>query len=437
MLFYFNEKSLDLFREELIVLAEGGKQFECEMPIRTLTGEVKILDMHLAVVKGYEDTLSNILVSLIDITERKINEEKLIKSREEWIETFDLIPDMITILDKKNKILRANKAATERLGTSKQNILGSHCFQCVHGKQESPVFCPHSLMLKDGKEHMVDFYEEHLGIDMLISVTPIYDDNKNITGSIHIARDITERKKMENELKQKNIELQEINATKDKFFKIIAHDLKNPFISLLGASELLYENAHKYNSDKIAKLTKILNDSAKSGYDMLLNMLEWSRSQAGSMVFQPVEINFKDQITKNHKNLIEHACSKKINLKFEIASDMHVYADKNMLDTILRNLVSNALKFTPSGGEVIVSSKKENGFVIISIKDTGVGINKSDFDKLFKTDIKFSNPGTEHEEGTGLGLLLCKEFVEKHEGKIWVESEVDKGSTFYFSLKEN
>jgi len=435
MLFYFNEKSLDVFREELIILAEGGKQFECEMPIRTLTGDIKILEMHLVVVKGYENTLSNVLVSLIDITERKINEEKLIRSREEWIETFDLIPDMITILDNKNKILRANKAATEKLGTSKQNILGSHCFQCVHGKQESPSYCPHALMQKDGKEHIADFYEENLGMDMLVSVTPIFDNNNNITGSIHIARDISDRKRMENELKQKNIELQEINATKDKFFKIIAHDLKNPFISLLGASELLHENAYKYNSDKIAKLTKILNDSAKSGYDMLLNMLEWSRSQAGSMIFQPEKINLIEQIHKNHQNLIEHACSKKINLSFEIAVDMQVYADKNMLDTILRNLVSNALKFTPTGGEVIVSSKKENSLVIISVKDTGVGIKESDFDKLFRTDIKFSNPGTEHEVGTGLGLLLCKEFVEKHGGKIWIESEVDKGSTFYFSLQ--
>jgi len=242
------------------------------------------------------------------------------------------------------------------------------------------------------------------------------------------------QKEAEEALKEKNSELVELNATKDKFFKIIAHDMKNPFISLLGASELLYENAHKYDSDKIAKLTKILNDSAKSGYDMLLNLLEWAKSQAGSMIFQPEKINLKELINKNLSNLIEYASGKKINLNFDIASDMQIYADKNMLETILRNLISNALKYTPRGGEVTVSTKKENDSLIILIKDTGVGIEKDDFDKLFRTDIKFSQQGTDHEGGTGLGLLLCKEFVEKHGGKIWVESEVKKGATFYFTL---
>jgi signal transduction histidine kinase/putative methionine-R-sulfoxide reductase with GAF domain len=314
MLFYFNEESLDVFCEELIVLAEGGRQFECEMPIRTLSGDIKIIDLHLSVVKGFENTLSNVLVSYIDITDRK---------------------------------------------------------------------------------------------------------------------------KMDNELKRKNIQLTETNATKDKFFKIIAHDMKNPFISLLGASELLYENAHKYDGAKIAKLTKILNDSAKSGYDMLLNLLEWSRSQAGSMMYQPEKINLKEQIHRNHSNLIEHACGKKIRLSFEIENDLHVYADKNMLDTILRNLITNALKFTKKGGEVTVSTKRENGSIIVLVKDTGVGIKEDDFDKLFRTDIKYSQPGTEHEGGTGLGLLLCKEFVEKHGGNIWVESVANKGTTFYFSLKNS
>jgi PAS domain S-box-containing protein len=617
MLFYFNEASLEVFREEMILLAEGGKRFECEIPIRTLTGEIKTLYMHLSVVTGFEDTLSNVMVSFIDITERKINEEKLVRSRQEWIETFDLIPDMVTILDKRHRILRANKAATEKLGVSQKDINGMFCYQCTHGTQESPKFCPHAMMLKDGKEHIADFYEEKLGMDLLVSVTPIYDNNGNITGSVHISRDVTEHKKKEKELnklnktlsalgkssqemtrasdelfymeavcsiivndcghamvwigfaeddeektvrpvaysgfeegyldklniswddsergkgptgtairtgkpticknilndpcfepwrdeaikrgyassivlplktdnktfgaisiyskeadpfsadeiellselandlsygiisirsrvaqkeadkvlKEKNAELVEINATKDKFFKIIAHDMKNPFISLLGASELLYENAHKYNSEKIARLTKVLNDSAKSGYDMLLNMLEWSRSQAGSMIFQPEKINLKEQINKNHASLLEFACGKKVNLNFDIASDTQVYADKNMLDTVLRNLINNALKFTPEGGKVTVSTKRDNGSVIISVKDTGVGIKKSDFDKLFRTDIKFSQPGTNHEGGTGLGLLLCKEFVEKHGGTLWVESEEDKGSTFYFSLK--
>ncbi len=370
----------------------------------------------------------------LDITERKKSEEKLIRSREEWVETFNLIPDMITILDTKHRILSANKAATDKLGVSPGDIQGMYCYQCIHGMQGPPALCPHAMMLKDGKEHVTDIYEEKLGMDMQVSVTPIYDVNGAIRGSVHIARDITERKRFENVLKDKNAELVEINATKDKFFKIIAHDMKNPFISLIGASELLYENAQNYDGTKIATLTKILYDSAKSGFDMLLNLLDWSRSQAGSMIIQPEKINLKELIVKNHFNLTEYAVSKAINLNIDIANDLQVYADKNMLNTILRNFINNALKFTPKGGKVIVSTKNENGSIIIFVKDSGVGIDKSDFDKLFRNDIKFSNPGTEHESGTGLGLLLCKEFVEKQGGKIWVESEKGKGSTFSFSL---
>jgi PAS domain S-box-containing protein len=376
-------------------------------------------------------------VSFIDITERKNNEERLILSRKEWIETFDLIPDMITILDKQQKILRANKAASEKLGIAPHLLIGSHCFQCTHQDKKVPLACPHMMMLKDGKEHVFDFHEEKLNMDLLVSVTPIHDVFGNIIGSVHIARDITERKKFENELTLKNIELEEINATKDKFFKIIAHDMKNPFISLLGASELLYENVSTYNAEKIATLSKILNDSAKSGYEMLLNLLDWAKSQAGSMIFKPEKINLKDLIDKKLSNSLEYALSKKIKLNFNITSDMLVYADRNMLESILRNLINNALKFTPKDGKVTVGTKNENGSLIIFIKDTGLGIEKSDFNKLFRTDIKFSQPGTEHEGGTGLGLLLCKEFVEKHGGKIWVESEVKKGSTFYFSLNKN
>jgi PAS domain S-box-containing protein len=380
-----------------------------------------------------DDEVANVVTYSTDITEQKNNVQKLIQSRKEWIETFDLIPDMITILDNRQKIIRANKAASDKLGIAYQDLLGLHCFQCLHGMEESPSYCPHALMLKDGKEHVADFHEDKLGIDLLVSVTPIYDNDGNITGSVHIARDITERKKFENELKEKNAELEEINATKDKFFNIIAHDMKNPYISLIGASELLYENANKYDRDKIVTLSKILNDSAKNGYDMLLNLLDWARSQAGSMIFQPEPINLKELINKNLLSTIEYASSKHITLNFDITNDM-VHADKNMLESILRNLINNALKFTPQDGEVTVGAKRENDSMIFFVKDTGVGIDKSDFNKLFRTDIKFNKPGTEREGGTGLGLLLCKEFIEKHGGKIWLESQVGKGTTFYFNL---
>jgi PAS domain S-box-containing protein len=433
-LFYFTEESLEVFKEALCVFFEGGKRFEGELPIKILSGESKTIYVYLSVVKGYEESMSNVLLSFIDITERKKYEEKLILSRKEWVETFDLIPDMITILDNDYRIVRANKASILNLNISPECSIDLRCYNCVHGKDKPPVNCPHQMMIVDGKEHTSEFYEEKLKMHLLVTVTPMFDNSGKLIGSVHIARDISEQKQIAHELEDKNAKLEGINATKDKFFKIIAHDMKNPFISLLGASELLYENAHKYDREKIERLTKLLNDSAKSGYDMLLNLLEWSRSQAGSLAYQPEKIKLLELIKSNIANLAENAKGKEIEMEIKIDEDLHVFADKNMLDAIMRNLVNNALKFTPKGGNVHIGAKKEPDSVIIFVKDSGIGINKNDFDKLFREDIKYSNPGTEHEGGTGLGLLLCKEFVEKQGGKLWFESEVGKGTTFFFTL---
>jgi len=498
MLFYFNEASLDVFREEMIVLAEGVKRFECEMPIRILSGDIKILSLHLSVVKGFEDTLSNVLVSFIDITENKKKEKELHKLNRTLSALSKSSQEMTRATDESVYLDEVCKIIINDCGYA---MLWIGYAEDDEGKTVKPVAFsgfeegyletlnitwadmergngPTGTAIRTGKPAMCKnmltdpafkpWREDAIKRGYASSIVlPLIADNKtfgaisiyskepdsftndevelllelanNLSYGIISIRSRIAQKEAEEALRKKNAELVEINATKDKFFKIIAHDMKNPFISLLGASELLYENAHKYDSDKITKLTKILNDSAKSGYDMLLNLLEWSRSQAGSMIFQLEKINLKELINKNLSNLTEYASSKKINLNIDIASDMQVYADKNMLNTILRNLINNALKFTPKGGDVTVSTKNKNGSIIILVKDTGIGIDKSDFDKLFRTDIKFSKPGTELEGGTGLGLLLCKEFVEKHGGKIWAESDPEgksgeKGSTFYFSL---
>jgi len=377
------------------------------------------------------------VVIIRDITDRKQAEELLTNSEIRYRRLFESAKDGILILNADTgMIVDVNPFLIEKLGYPYEMFLGKTLWDIGFFKdlainqeiflklQQNEYVRYDNLPLETADGNLID-------VEFVSSVY-LVDQKKVIQCNI---RDITERVRFENELKEKNIQLKELDATKNKFFKIIAHDMKNPFISLLGASELLYENANKYDLNKIIKLIKILNDSAKSGYDMLLNLLEWARAQAGNIIFQPEKINLTELIKNNHLSLKQFASSKKINLNFDIRSDINVYADKNMLNTILRNLINNALKFTPKGGQVTVGIKHETGFTIIFVKDTGVGIEKSDLDKLFRMDIKFSQPGTEHEGGTGLGLLLCKEFVEKHNGKIWLESEKGKGTTFYFSLE--
>ena len=237
-----------------------------------------------------------------------------------------------------------------------------------------------------------------------------------------------------NLMKENEAKLKELIVTKDKFFNIVAHDLKNPFTSMLGSSELLYDNIDAMTPENIKDLALILNDSAKGGYSILLNLLDWSRSQTGQINVSPQIINLKDIINENISNLYLPASIKEISINYESAEDIILTADKNMLNTILRNLLSNALKYTNKNGKVVVSAESNPDHITIYIKDNGVGIPGERLDKLFKLDMKNSIPGTQNEQGTGLGLKLCKEFVEKHGGTINVESTEGKGSTFFFTI---
>jgi two-component system, sensor histidine kinase and response regulator len=239
---------------------------------------------------------------------------------------------------------------------------------------------------------------------------------------------------MEEDLKKSEAQLRELNATKDKFFNIVAHDLKNPFTSLLGSTELLYDSIHLMDSKKIIKLAQILNDSAKSGYAILLNLLEWSRSQTGLIQLNPESVNLKNLVDENISDLRLFSTNKEIHLFSEVKKDTLIFADKNVLNTVLRNLLSNGIKFTRKGGKVSVSASFTVNEITISVKDNGIGISEENIKNIFRIDTKFQLPGTENEQGTGLGLKLCNELVEKHGGKMFVESIENFGSEFKLSI---
>jgi PAS domain S-box-containing protein len=271
---------------------------------------------------------------------------------------------------------------------------------------------------------------------------PFMDDEKQLL--TEIAHDLAygvsalrmrdARARDEEKLRKYAADLKNLNATKDKFFGIIAHDLRNPFTTLLGASELLTTQADSYDLANIKKFSRILNESAKQGYALLENLLEWAKAQTGSLAYAPQTINVKELVAENLYYIKVYATNKQISLQSEIKEDTTVVADKNMLNTVIRNLLHNALKFTHPGGSVSVHAENNHQNMIISVKDSGIGIPKKDLDKLFRIDIKFTNQGTAQERGTGLGLILCKEFVEKFGGKIWVESTLKKGSVFKFTV---
>jgi len=249
-----------------------------------------------------------------------------------------------------------------------------------------------------------------------------------------LQKELADRIQAEEALKESETLLIELNATKDKFFNIVAHDLKNPFTSLLGASELLFQNIDQLDEENIRKLAIILNDSAKSGYAILQNLLDWSRSQTGLLKINPEHINLKSLVDENILNQELFSSNKEIEIHSEINEDIYIFADKNMINTVLRNLISNALKFSYRKGRIIIKALMNENEIVLSVKDFGIGIPGENMAKLFRIDSKFSLPGTENEQGTGLGLKLSREFVEKQGGKIWVKSRVGEGSEFMFSI---
>ncbi len=247
-------------------------------------------------------------------------------------------------------------------------------------------------------------------------------------------QDIDERKKNELALGESKEKLKELNATKDKFFSIIAHDLKSVFNGILGFTDLLASKTTQNDANKVLKFSNLLNDVANSGYSLLENLLHWARIQTGQIKFSPSLISLNDTIQCILELYKLNLKEKNISVNILISDNQMVYADASMLDAILRNLISNAIKFTNNGGSINIGASDINGEVTISVSDTGVGISDDILPKLFRIDSNITSQGTNNERGTGLGLILCKEYVEKHGGKIWIESELRVGSTFSFTL---
>lgn len=240
--------------------------------------------------------------------------------------------------------------------------------------------------------------------------------------------------KMNEEIQIQRDGLRQLNKTKDTFFSIIAHDLRTPFNSIEGFTELMIENSHEYNEEKKLKFLKIIKGSTSKASSLLNNLLIWANSQSGNLEFAPQEVELIPKVSNVISLLEIQAINKDIKILNYVTNNLFVNADRNMLATILRNLISNAIKFTETKGEIYISSLITSNFVEITVKDNGIGISQSDIDNLFSIEVKKSNVGTANEQGSGLGLILCKDFVEKHGGKLWVESSINEGSEFKFTM---
>ncbi|MGZ2370474.1 PAS domain-containing sensor histidine kinase [Ancylomarina sp. YFZ004] len=249
-----------------------------------------------------------------------------------------------------------------------------------------------------------------------------------------IIEDITERKLAEEVIEKKNVELENLNIEKDKFFSIISHDLRAPFNGFLGLTELLSSDISQMSSEEIIESAVRMNNSAKSLYGLLENLLQWAKLQEGRIPFVPSEINIS-LLTREVLNIEKEAIKRKeLQVACHMDENLQFMADRYMFQSVIRNLLSNAIKFTPRKGKVEIVGKLIDNQLKISIRDSGIGMNKNMIDNLFKLGENTSRNGTEGEVSTGLGLFLCQGFIENHKGKLWAESDEGKGSAFHFIL---
>ena len=398
------------------------------------SGQLRDRRQHSFLIKT--DNGHRIAIFSHDVTEQKLTEQAVKESDAKYKRIVETAIEGILSFDRDFKITFVNQQMADMLGYKVVEMLGrkyesfisddqlsDHAIQLKNRIQGQDAVYERCFLRKDGQKHWV-----------LVSDKAVIDSEGKFAGSFGMFTDINDRKSAEAELHLKNIELQKLNVEKDKFFSIVAHDLRSPFNGFLGLTHLMAEELPTLSRIEIQGIAVSMRNSASNLYRLIENLLHWARIQQGLIPFDPEELNLLPIITESMEMLSESAKSKGIAISYDIPSDLRVQADANMMKTIVRNLVSNAVKFTPKGGKITLAAKADTDqSVQISIKDTGIGMNSEIVENLFKLDGKTGRAGTEGEASTGLGLMLCKEFVEKHGGNIWVESEVGKGSTFAFT----
>ncbi len=350
------------------------------------------------------------------------------------------IPDAIYFKDLESRFIAVSKALVQKHGLqSADEILGKTDFDFFSPESAKKFYESEQELIRTGipvineEEHEV--WHDGSKTYALGTKMPLKDGSGKIIGTFGISRDITERKRAEEEVTRINHELREANLMKDKMLSVIAHDLKNPFAAILGLSNILVDDFDQLEPAEMRNFISTINDSTTHLYRLLEQLLTWLSARAGRIQVQLQPVRMYLVIERVIKILKPQADAKEISLQQTILADQMVTGDESMIETILRNLVGNAIKFTPNRGTILIELTDGPEYDVLAVTDSGVGINPSRIVSLFQEDKIRSSPGTMEERGTGFGLLICKEFTEKMGGRIEVESEIGKGSTFKIFLK--
>lgn len=393
------------------------------------------ISLTTSVVRGEKGIPIALIGVFVDITDRRLAQKALRESEEKYRIIFENVQDVFYQTDLTGIIHEISPSIKHFSEFNRDELIGKSV-ENIYYNLDDRIGLIDSLM-KNGeiRDHELILKTKDGNIKYVSINARLVSDSYGIPNRIDGAlRDITERKQAEAEVKLKNDQLLIANADKDRFISILAHDLRTPFSVLLGLSDLLKENIRVYDIDKIEQFIDQICIFTKNTYELFEDILMWAQSQSNRLPFMPNEINFSAIFKEVYNILNPSAEAKNISINYLETKEIPLYADSNMVKTILRNLISNAIKFTRPFGRIDIKTNFNDLNVLISVTDNGVGIDRESQNKLFDISQIHTKTGTANEMGTGLGLVLCKDFVEKHGGKIWVESEIGKGSEFKFSL---
>ena len=455
-LFDYNEKDIEAIdSDQLKYIHEDDKEFVAKKIQECLEGKVENFEIEHRIYKKDKSVgwllVRGVLVppqngkpkriigSATDITDRKNYEQALIKSEEKFRNIFESSGIGMALLSPDGQFTKVNSTFCEMMGYKEEEIVGINFRNITHpGDMDKSLEIVKELLKNNSLEN-ISVEKRYLNkkgdiIWALTTISMIRDENERPSFFIAQVQNITKRKKSEEQLIKYTEELKLLNAAKDKFFSIISHDLRSPFNSLLGLTEYISQSYDEMTPTEIRTSISNVYASSKQVYNLILNLLEWSMIQSGRLTVNKSVINLSELGNEIMSLYEESANHKQLQLINNMEQDILVYADKYMIDTIVRNFVSNSIKFTSPGGKITIKGIINGDNAEVSVTDTGIGISPEEQKHLFRIDEQTRRDGTLNEKGTGLGLILCKEFIEKNNGVLWVESEEGKGSRFSFTV---
>lgn len=419
---------------------ETGNPYSLETSVASKHGEVGFFEGAYVPRMDSAGRAEGIIGYFRNVTERKRIEEAIVRAKEEWERTFDTVPDLIAILDNRHRIVRVNKAMADRLKDLPENCVGKACHEAVHGLPYPPSFCPHSLTCTDSRQHLAEIHEPCLGGDFLVSTTPLCDGAGQLVGSVHVARDITERKLAENhlakqaaELRERTAQMEELNHELESFSYSVSHDLRAPLRAIDGFSRKFERDYSDKVDEKGMDTIRVIRNNAKLMGILIDSLLSFSRVQKTSMSIASIDMAaMAGDVWKEIRS-----ANKNRKLTFKAVDILPAAGDRTLVRQVLINLLGNAAKFTRNKKQGIIemNSYPDGDKIVYCIKDNGAGFDMEYGDKLFGVFQRLHSQ--EEYEGTGVGLAIVQRIILRHGGKIWAHGALDKGATFCFTLPQS